>query len=178
MLNTETLYILKAIASQAIALLCLMSSAIAHHLMCRWTLWFDNPSTKQSLTRYGQGLRPVYSFDSVEDFWWCAKVSVASLSHCTCGQLVCGICQLHVLLPSAAVRKYSIAQHRTGYYRSGRLAVAADMPGLYQTSLQDHFKPACRKYWGRVARDDASPCCLTTCLLLPLHASAACDCCQ
>ncbi|KAF8064643.1 EIF4E1 [Scenedesmus sp. PABB004] len=40
-----------------------------HPLEHKWTLWFDNPSTKQSLTRYGQGLRPVYSFDSVEDFW-------------------------------------------------------------------------------------------------------------
>lgn len=40
-----------------------------HPLEHKWTLWFDNPSTKQSVARFGQGLRPVYSFDSVEDFW-------------------------------------------------------------------------------------------------------------
>ena len=42
-----------------------------HALEHRWTLWFDNPSGKQSLSKYGQGLRSVYSFDTVEDFWWC-----------------------------------------------------------------------------------------------------------
>jgi len=41
-----------------------------HPLECRWTLWFDNPSQKQSMNKFGQGLRPVYSFDTVEDFWW------------------------------------------------------------------------------------------------------------
>jgi translation initiation factor 4E len=41
-----------------------------HPLECRWTLWFDNPAHKQSLNKFGQGLRPVYSFDTVEDFWW------------------------------------------------------------------------------------------------------------
>jgi translation initiation factor 4E len=41
-----------------------------HQLETRWTLWFDNPAQKQSMTKFGQGLRPVYSFDTVEDFWW------------------------------------------------------------------------------------------------------------
>lgn len=41
-----------------------------HPLQTRWTLWFDNPSGKQTLSKYGQGLRSVYSFDTVEDFWW------------------------------------------------------------------------------------------------------------
>jgi translation initiation factor 4E len=41
-----------------------------HPLEHRWTLWFDNPSGKQTLSKFGQGLRAVYSFDSVEDFWW------------------------------------------------------------------------------------------------------------
>lgn len=44
-----------------------------HPLEHKWTLWFDNPSTRQTLNRYGQGLRPVYSFDTVEDFWWCVS---------------------------------------------------------------------------------------------------------
>ena len=41
-----------------------------HPLEYRWTLWFDNPAQKQSMNKFGQGLRPVYSFDTVEDFWW------------------------------------------------------------------------------------------------------------
>lgn len=41
-----------------------------HALECRWTLWFDNPAQKQSMSKFGAGLRPVYSFDTVEDFWW------------------------------------------------------------------------------------------------------------
>lgn len=41
-----------------------------HPLEHRWTLWFDNPSVKQSVAKFGQGLRAVYSFDTVEDFWW------------------------------------------------------------------------------------------------------------
>lgn len=41
-----------------------------HPLENRWTLWFDNPHTKQTVNKYGQTLRSVYTFDSVEDFWW------------------------------------------------------------------------------------------------------------
>ena len=37
-----------------------------------WTLWFDNPNGRQKQTSYGATLRPVYTFSSVEDFWWCA----------------------------------------------------------------------------------------------------------
>lgn len=40
-----------------------------HPLEHRWTLWFDNPTSKQSVKVYGQTLRPVFTFDSVEDFW-------------------------------------------------------------------------------------------------------------
>lgn len=40
-----------------------------HPLEHRWTLWFDNPSGKQTLNKYGQTLRSVYTFDTVEDFW-------------------------------------------------------------------------------------------------------------
>ena len=40
-----------------------------HSLENRWTLWFDNPMTKQSLNKYGQTLRSVYTFGNVEDFW-------------------------------------------------------------------------------------------------------------
>ncbi len=41
-----------------------------HPLEYRWTLWFDNPQQKQSTTKYGQTLRQVFTFDSVEEFWW------------------------------------------------------------------------------------------------------------
>lgn len=49
-----------------------------HQLEHKWTLWFDNPSTRQTLNRYGQGLRPVYSFDTVEDFWWCVALATGT----------------------------------------------------------------------------------------------------
>lgn len=40
-----------------------------HPLEYKWTLWFDNPQKKQTVDKFGQGLRSVYSFDTVEDFW-------------------------------------------------------------------------------------------------------------
>eukprot|EP00798_Chlamydomonas_sp_ICE-L_P028114 gene28114-31227_t len=40
-----------------------------HKLEQKWTLWFDNPQTKQTLNKYGQTLRSVLTFDTVEDFW-------------------------------------------------------------------------------------------------------------
>merc|ERR1712118_34579 len=40
-----------------------------HPLEHGWTLWFDNPSGKQNHTTWGQTLRSVHTFNSVEDFW-------------------------------------------------------------------------------------------------------------
>ncbi|KAI3429655.1 hypothetical protein D9Q98_005740 [Chlorella vulgaris] len=40
-----------------------------HALETKWTLWFDNPNGKQKQSTWGQTLRAVYTFDSVEDFW-------------------------------------------------------------------------------------------------------------
>lgn len=42
-----------------------------HKLEHAWTLWFDNPTQgpKQS-SQWGQTLRAVYTFRTVEDFWW------------------------------------------------------------------------------------------------------------
>jgi hypothetical protein len=42
-----------------------------HKLEHAWTLWFDNPQggSKQQAT-WGQTLRAVYTFSTVEDFWW------------------------------------------------------------------------------------------------------------
>lgn len=47
----------------------------SHPLEHKWTLWFDNQksggsgSGKMSAAAWGQTLRSVYSFDTVEDFW-------------------------------------------------------------------------------------------------------------
>jgi translation initiation factor 4E len=41
-----------------------------HPLEQAWTLWFDNPQAKQSTNRYGQTLKEVFTFNTVEDFWW------------------------------------------------------------------------------------------------------------
>lgn len=42
-----------------------------HPLEHTWTLWFDNPNGRQKLATFGKTLRPVYTFSTVEDFWWC-----------------------------------------------------------------------------------------------------------
>lgn len=44
-----------------------------HPLEHNWTLWFDNPSGRQRQTTWGQTLRQVYTFGTVEDFWWYGK---------------------------------------------------------------------------------------------------------
>lgn len=41
-----------------------------HPLETPWTLWFDNPNGKQKQSTWGQTLRAVYTFSTVEDFWW------------------------------------------------------------------------------------------------------------
>ena len=41
-----------------------------HPLENSWTLWFDNPQQKQTTSKFGETLRPVFTFQSVEDFWW------------------------------------------------------------------------------------------------------------
>lgn len=61
----------------------------SHPLEHKWTLWFDNQksggagSGKMSAAAWGQTLRSVYSFDTVEDFL------EASLF---CGFLKCSFC--------------------------------------------------------------------------------------
>lgn len=37
----------------------------------RWTLWFDNPPKKASKENWGEALKPLSSFDTIEDFWAC-----------------------------------------------------------------------------------------------------------
>lgn len=40
-----------------------------HPLEHSWTLWFDNPTGRQKQATWGQTLRSVYTFSTVEDFW-------------------------------------------------------------------------------------------------------------
>lgn len=41
-----------------------------HPLEHTWTLWFDNPDGRQRTSTFGATLRSVYTFSTVEDFWW------------------------------------------------------------------------------------------------------------
>lgn len=41
-----------------------------HPLEHSWTFWFDNPNGKQKQATWGSSLRSVYTFHTVEEFWW------------------------------------------------------------------------------------------------------------
>jgi len=43
--------------------------ANTHPLEHSWTFWFDNPNGKSKQATWGSSLRPVYTFNTVEDFW-------------------------------------------------------------------------------------------------------------
>jgi len=43
--------------------------AIKHPLQNRWTLWYDNPGKKTNQQSWGDHLKRVVTFDTVEDFW-------------------------------------------------------------------------------------------------------------
>ena len=51
-----------------------------HPLEHKWTLWFDNPKGSTRSQTWGTTLRAVYSFDTVEDFWWCATTACTPLA--------------------------------------------------------------------------------------------------
>jgi len=46
-----------------------VSFAIKHPLQHRWTLWYDNPGKKTNQASWGDHLKKVVTFDTVEDFW-------------------------------------------------------------------------------------------------------------
>jgi len=50
-----------------------------HFLEHSWTFWFDNPNGKQKQATWGSSLRPVYTFNSVEAFWWYGSSSLLFL---------------------------------------------------------------------------------------------------
>lgn len=42
-----------------------------HPLQHGWTFWFDNPQARGSnKAEWGKSLRAVYTFRTVEEFWW------------------------------------------------------------------------------------------------------------
>jgi len=43
-----------------------------HKLDRKWTFWFDNQSKAKQGAAWGISLRKVYTFDTVEEFWWYA----------------------------------------------------------------------------------------------------------
>jgi len=42
---------------------------LKHPLQNRWTLWYDNPGKRTSPSSWGDHLKKVTEFDTVEDFW-------------------------------------------------------------------------------------------------------------
>mmetsp|Transcript_35458 Transcript_35458/g.89109 ORF Transcript_35458/g.89109 Transcript_35458/m.89109 type:complete len:268 (+) Transcript_35458:629-1432(+) len=43
--------------------------SIKHPLQNRWVLWYDNPGRKTSQASWGDHLKRIMDFDTVEDFW-------------------------------------------------------------------------------------------------------------
>jgi len=50
-----------------------------HPLEHKWTLWFENPQTRGKGGGWGSSLRPIYTFGTVEDFWWYALTDTSRL---------------------------------------------------------------------------------------------------
>jgi translation initiation factor 4E len=45
-------------------------AGLKHKLERKWTFWFDNQSKPKQGAAWGTSLRKVYTFDTVEEFWW------------------------------------------------------------------------------------------------------------
>jgi len=43
--------------------------AVKHPLQNSWTIWYDNPGKRSNTASWGDHLRKITSFDTVEDFW-------------------------------------------------------------------------------------------------------------
>lgn len=59
-----------AVAAAAVATELADSSQQSHKLERKWTFWFDNQSRPKQGAAWGTSLRKVYTFDTVEEFWW------------------------------------------------------------------------------------------------------------
>jgi len=42
---------------------------LKHPLQNRWSLWYDNPGKRTNVASWGDHLKKVFEFDTVEDFW-------------------------------------------------------------------------------------------------------------
>ncbi|GMF40835.1 unnamed protein product [Phytophthora fragariaefolia] len=49
--------------------------AVQHPLQNRWVLWYDNPKKRHSTESWEDNLKNVYTFNTVEDFWWYVRVA-------------------------------------------------------------------------------------------------------
>jgi len=45
-------------------------AGLKHKLERKWTFWCDNQSKPKQGAAWGTSLRKVYTFDTVEEFWW------------------------------------------------------------------------------------------------------------
>ena len=68
-----------AVAAAALATEVADSNPQAHKLERKWTFWFDNQSRPKQGAAWGTSLRKVYTFDTVEEFWWYVLPSPFSL---------------------------------------------------------------------------------------------------
>lgn len=51
-----------------------------HPLQNRWVLWYDNPKKRNSTESWEENLKNVYTFNTVEDFWWYVATAVARIA--------------------------------------------------------------------------------------------------
>ncbi|KAL6503524.1 Eukaryotic translation initiation factor isoform 4E [Orobanche gracilis] len=64
-----------------------MAEKQPHKLERKWTFWYDNQSKPKQGAAWGTSLRKAYTFDTVEEFWWCELASrlvlqaIGSLRH-------------------------------------------------------------------------------------------------
>lgn len=76
-----------------------------HPLEHAWTFWFDNYNSKQKQATWGSSLRPVYTFQTVEDFWWYVTLPSSCLKITLCGCVLpdFGNLEVYVSLVSISV---------------------------------------------------------------------------
>lgn len=48
-----------------------------HRLERKWTFWFDNQSKPKQGAAWGSSLRKVYTFHTVEEFWWYVYIFIS-----------------------------------------------------------------------------------------------------
>jgi translation initiation factor 4E len=49
-----------------------VTTKVPHKLERKWTFWFDNQSKPKQGAAWGTSLRKLYTFETVEEFWWYA----------------------------------------------------------------------------------------------------------